>query len=349
MGLAASQARYLTLTARKSDLEYQSQTINSRRIQLSYKTAEIARAYSEGMNNKVIKMQMAQLGTDGNTTKTWKELTFENLLASGEYMIIGTGGAALEPNPYNIETVNTEFHHKAASAADHHITADAFGKLSTANQAAYRSSVVEEVKDEDGKVTTPAGVEYVLKDKISDDVYKKLTDATVKGFFDAKTEAETTINYKFNPKYYTSKNAMDLQSLLVSGKAQIVSKAFFDYMVNHGGYSYEAGLSESNRTYQSLLDEWESNDSKYNNDNLPSVIDWRSDETSTFAQKTYTEDDADVLAAYEAATAEVQAQDKMLEMEEKNIETQHKAIETELENIKKVVQKNIEETFKIFS
>ena len=142
---------------------------------------------------------------------------------------------------------------------------------------------------------------------------------------------------------------MDLQSLLVSGKAQIVSKAFFDYMVNHGGYSYEAGLSESNRTYQSLLDEWESNDSKYNNDNLPSVIDWRSDETSTFAQKTYTEDDADVLAAYEAATAEVQAQDKMLEMEEKNIETQHKAIETELENIKKVVQKNIEETFKIFS
>ena len=54
MGLAASQARLLVLTARKSDLEFQSQTINSRRIQLSYKTAEIARAYSEAMNNKKI-------------------------------------------------------------------------------------------------------------------------------------------------------------------------------------------------------------------------------------------------------------------------------------------------------
>ena len=41
MGLAASQARYLALTARKSDLEFQSQTINTRRLQLAYKTAEI--------------------------------------------------------------------------------------------------------------------------------------------------------------------------------------------------------------------------------------------------------------------------------------------------------------------
>ena len=56
-----------------------------------------------------------------------------------------------------------------------------------------------------------------------------------------------------------------------------------------------------------------------------------------------------VLAEYEAATAEIQAQDKALEIEEKNIETQHKAIETELESVKKIVQKHIDDTFKIVS
>ena len=35
MGLAASQARFLSLTARKSDLEMQGQTINQQRMQLA--------------------------------------------------------------------------------------------------------------------------------------------------------------------------------------------------------------------------------------------------------------------------------------------------------------------------
>ena len=68
MGLAASQARYLALTARKSDLEYQSQTINTRRIQLAYKTAEIAKAYSEGMNNQKIMYSVPTKTADGKTT-----------------------------------------------------------------------------------------------------------------------------------------------------------------------------------------------------------------------------------------------------------------------------------------
>ena len=41
MGLAASQARFLSLTARKSDLEFNGQKINQERMRLSYQTSTL--------------------------------------------------------------------------------------------------------------------------------------------------------------------------------------------------------------------------------------------------------------------------------------------------------------------
>lgn len=51
----------------------------------------------------------------------------------------------------------------------------------------------------------------------------------------------------------------------------------------------------------------------------------------------------------EQATAQVQAMDKNLELKQKEIETQHKAVETEYESAKKIVDKNIEGSFKYFA
>ena len=98
MGLAASQTRYLSLTARKSDLEYQAQTINTRRLQLAEKSAQAAKAYAEGMANKLIRISHNST-TDGNTTKVWEELTFSNLIAQG-YHLVGANGTSLNPSPY---------------------------------------------------------------------------------------------------------------------------------------------------------------------------------------------------------------------------------------------------------
>lgn len=43
MGLAASQGRFLSLTARKSDLEFQGQGVNQERMRLSYETEGLFR------------------------------------------------------------------------------------------------------------------------------------------------------------------------------------------------------------------------------------------------------------------------------------------------------------------
>lgn len=60
-------------------------------------------------------------------------------------------------------------------------------------------------------------------------------------------------------------------------------------------------------------------------------------------------------AAYDAKITEInlkeeayQAQDRSLEMELKNIDTQHSAVQTEIDAVKKIIEKNIEATFKTF-
>ena len=45
----------------------------------------------------------------------------------------------------------------------------------------------------------------------------------------------------------------------------------------------------------------------------------------------------------------IQSQDQTLEVRLKNIDTEHKALDTEMEAVKKVLEKNIESSFKTFA
>lgn len=62
-----------------------------------------------------------------------------------------------------------------------------------------------------------------------------------------------------------------------------------------------------------------------------------------------TEDDAEAEAEYEAKSLTLSNQDKMLDLELTQIQTQHKAIETEYDSVKKVIEKNIDVSYKIFA
>lgn len=52
MGLSASQARFLQLTARRSDTEYQAQQINFERLQLANKLSDISQNYQDKTTNR---------------------------------------------------------------------------------------------------------------------------------------------------------------------------------------------------------------------------------------------------------------------------------------------------------
>jgi len=62
-----------------------------------------------------------------------------------------------------------------------------------------------------------------------------------------------------------------------------------------------------------------------------------------------TSDDDEAQAEYEAQAMILSNQDKQLDLELQQIQTKHKAIETEYDSVKKVIDKNIDKSFKIFS
>lgn len=98
MGLASSQARILLLTARKSDLEYRSQAISQRKMNIAMQTQQLATEYSTAMSNR--RMQFVYYA-DGQSGQTFEEdlsyagLMSENCAAAGDFLIKTTSGKYL--------------------------------------------------------------------------------------------------------------------------------------------------------------------------------------------------------------------------------------------------------------
>ena len=69
----------------------------------------------------------------------------------------------------------------------------------------------------------------------------------------------------------------------------------------------------------------------------------------TFINDAYDKtDDAQAENEYNLIKEKFQHADKKLELKLKQLDTQHKAIETEMQSVEKVIQKNVETTFKTF-
>ena len=77
------------------------------------------------------------------------------------------------------------------------------------------------------------------------------------------------------------------------------------------------------------------------------IRDWRT--LSQLADELYKGDNADAENTYEKVTAEVNAQDKKLQLEQTAIEVEYKAVTTEKEAVKKILDTNAQASFKYFS
>jgi len=366
MGLSASQFRYLSLTARQSDLEYQAQMISQQRITLANKTSAASKAYTEAMNNKAIRRSFSSTTTTGTTTLAWEMLTFSNILEQG-CQIIGTNGTALPSEAYTEYDKGTEFTYdeymklpaseRSKCQADgnqtYKVNSDitAFKENDPVSKEEYDSLVAIGLGDKVTATTVEGKTTYTAKENI---VYTegKTINSTLYNSLTSTNKNNCTYN---NDGTYTSTGVLrsvnssysgtDIQTLLVSGQAQIVTNAFYQFLCEHGyntGSYYDDNKQAT--TYEKLVDQYQAN-----NNGAAMVIDWRSDTSNMFKQDYYTEDDAAAYAKYEAETSEIQAQDKQLELQLKQIETEHKAVQTEMESVKKVIDKNIESTFKTFS
>ncbi len=94
MGLAASQGRYLCLTARMNDLVYEGQQISQQRLALASEQQAIAEKYNDAMNNKIIQAKI--MGEDGNVQT--QQLTYDVITGKDPFTGLGMRIVDLDGN-----------------------------------------------------------------------------------------------------------------------------------------------------------------------------------------------------------------------------------------------------------
>lgn len=255
MGLAASQARLLLLTSRKSDLEYRAQQITNSIMILAQQTEQVAREYSIKISNQTI---MYTDATDRDQLSQSVTASTLGAIAGGAYKL-------------QMKDSNGQWHDWYTVPDDEYPWIDGSGKPITAAQ-------YEALPESDKKNCTTN--------------YRPATDADM---------GRTDIPVSWLTNDFTGPEILEGYN---NGSMRIVD-----------ANGQEIDLNSNNG----------------------------------FVTTYYTDDDKAAEADYNTKTASIQVKEKRLQNDLNQIQTQQSACDTEIDSVKKILDKNIERTFKVFS
>ncbi len=415
MGMAASQARYLGLTARKTNVEYEGQQVNQARMALA---KECANTFSELIALEVPTAPSTQDYTtlqysyeDGTNTETISNMTELQNDPNYNYMVthyhfaeIYKGVKSLKSNPQVTfgdksakETVSMNSVTYDETTDTYSVDGRALSKYdsSVQEQKDVYSQIVKDYPDfvktdvsevytytnSDGKIcfTTKSDLkkavdgsadlpQYKLVEDVPDYVGNSAvlpydsTDSTqktaleqIRKDFPSESIAETDQIYTwtFQGKTYfatledlrtTAQSAPDPtkptenQNKLnqydaegVKTKVEVTEKAFVD--LDNSGRPQSIKYEDSSIVY-SLNTETITDEAAYND----------AMNQYQYAMANYEKRIRDI----NAKTEKIQEEDRTLELRLRQLDTEQEALQTELEAVKKVIDKNIESTFKTF-
>ena len=351
MGMSASQARFLSLTARKTNVEYEGQQINQQRTTLSNESSN----YYSQLTSMAVPVPPSTAdytkvtytfvdGTEKNTvtslvaTKDTKstgvymlnyvqEIPANNMIVSGTNIVTKTGDKYLigtvELQPGGDGDTSVE---KLVKAGIPYEVAVQYSEDERKNKAAvekqYVAMATEKYATDDWKVRyvkNPAtgsydAVLYSTKELENAD-YNEKTGASLSGI-KMYAFGETTESREI-------KNAAAKVELDATGR--YIALFIYD--------DYEKD-KESGTRYE-LTTTTESDDAAYND-----------------AMNQYYYDKAQYDQKVQEVNAKIeiiQVQDKNLELKLKQLDTEQNAISTEMDAVKKVISKNVESSFKTFN
>lgn len=326
MGMAASQARYLELTARKTDVEYQGQQINQQRTALANESAGL---FSQLMG---LMVPTPPSSTDYTTTA----YTFND--GTNKYTISSVQN--LPGNPDYNATVNY-YYTQSTYTGNEKIRTDLGVKFNNPNYwltdgttmqektqltqatVADDTAAIEQIITDTGATTSFAtdynggagiGNIYKYKDGSGTTYYYGVTQLnTLAGQGGA---AGTTDNYyatNIDKKINKTENAYLTKS--DSGRYSTIKLASETATLD-----ITTTTSTDQNAYQDAMNEYQ------------------------YKQQQYQQQ----VTAINAKTSIIQAQDRTLELKLRQLDTEQEALSTEMESVKKVIDKNIESTFKTF-
>jgi len=354
MGMAASQARFLSLTARKTNVEFEGQQINQQRTTLSNESSN----YYSQLCNLVVPTPPSSEDftktvysfTDGSETNT-----INSLIAKGQgmYIVNYTQSYETESVVANGSVVTTRI--KNGDNYDYYVGAN---KLRVMRENAtvededvkndpYIKSLLDAGQTEEAQKVLTLENEYMTmlsskygsegwfvryqknsstgsyepvfynKDQVENADYSDKTGASLSGIrsyvYGQTVETREIKNAQARVEQDTSGRYVSIfiYDLDAEGKPK-------DTGVE---YNLTATTESDERGYNDAMNQYNYNKAKYDQE----------------------------IQAINAKIEVIQGQDKDLELRLKQLDTEENAISTEMEAVKKVISKNIDNSFKTFN
>ena len=336
MGMAASQARYLGLTARKTNVEYEGQQVNQERTALANQSA--------GLFNQMLSLNVPTPPAATDYTKT--EYVFTDYSTSQKYTI-----DSIHKNPTPNEDGSYYY-----TISTYRSTSDVLSNRSEIVNTGNGSNRYTIAKGEEDTYTIQIGhnpshtliepqkysalttkfqeADENNVDNITEDTYFfKFTDGSVEYYIPAASENETF------------EELMARGATLSMYSAESIAKT--EYKTYNDAVLESAGDGTGRYTSVTFTNE--------NGDIVTCSLTQQTtqdDEAYDAAMETYNAEKAiydQTIAEINAQTEIIQQQDKTLELHLDQLDTEQQAIQTEMDAVKKVIDKNIEETFKTFA
>lgn len=360
MGMSASQARFLSLTARKTNTEYEGQQINQQRTTLSNESAgyysqltslnvptppstqdysKISYSFIDGTETNTIN-QMIATKEDGRTLYlvNYTQSTLADNVVTNGSVIVSQAKISLEGG--NIDGY-------AIGSTPLRVLNDTAYVNSNYNQT--HDYYLKEISDYDNVLA----LEKEYKTKLDEKYYNGVPhDWYVRYVKDSNKGTWTPVFYdKFQVDNadYSKDTGVSLSSV----KSYVWGQSTENHEVKNAKARVE---QDSSGRYVSI--------SIYDTNEDGSIIEDRYT-TYHLNSTTITDDDAynDAMNKYNydksrydktiqdinAKIQIIQVQDKNLELKLKQLDTEQNAISTEMDAVKKVISKNVESSFKTFS
>lgn len=343
MGMAASQARFLGLTARKTNTEYEGQQVNQQRTMLANKSANYY--------NDLLGMTVPTPPSVDEYTKTvysFNDGALENTVnslvaqADGKYLVSYT---RTWTNDHAVVSASSSIVTRAGIAPDYVYSVGAkrireLGDMSGYEQDDYLSSLTEQQRE------NLASEEELYRAMLTEKYGES------KGGWQVLYRLDTT-SQSWKPTFY-NKDDLTKDSTVYSetGSSQSFIKAYtIGTTTERDEVKGATAMLEQDSSGRYI------NITIFDSEGKPTTFSLTTNTTTDqaayndamnqyeFKKTQYDKSVQDVNNKIEI----IQAEDRSLELRLKQLDTEQKAIQTEMEAVSKVIEKNTSDTFKTFS
>ena len=355
MGMSASQARFLSLTARKTNVEYEGQQINQQRTTLSNESSnyysqltsmavpvppstsdytKITYTFADGNEKNTVTSLVATKDTKSTGVYMLnyvQEIPTNTMIVSGTNIVTKIGSG--ENAKYSIGTVELQPGGNGDTSVDKLV------------KAGIPYEVAVQYSEDERKNKAEVEKQYVAmaQEKYATDDWKvRYVKNPATGSYDAVLYSTKELeNADYNEKTGASLSGIKMYAFgettesreIKNASAKVEQDATGRYIALFIYDDYEKDPNSGTR-YE-LTTTTESDDAAYND-----------------AMNQYYYDKAQYDQKVQEVNAKIeiiQVQDKNLELKLKQLDTEQNAISTEMDAVKKVISKNVESSFKTFN